>query len=91
MQQHPLLGIDLLESSDLSPLAKVVVAQHHEHYDGTGYPRGLSGDDIHDHGQIAAIADAYITLSDADNAGTVTNTPFMAYTTILQSRGKSFN
>jgi acyl-CoA synthetase (AMP-forming)/AMP-acid ligase II len=69
MQQHPLLGLDLLDSGELSPLTKVTIAQHHERYDGSGYPRGLSGDDIHDHGQIAAVAEAYVAGRPDDDTG----------------------
>ena len=38
-------------------------AQHHERYDGTGYPNGLKGDEISIHGQIIAIVDAYDAIS----------------------------
>ena len=37
----------------------MVCLQHHEHYDGKGYPRGLKGNDIDEFARIAAIADCY--------------------------------
>ncbi len=90
MQQHPLLGLDLLEGGELSPLTKVTIAQHHERYDGSGYPRGMSGDDLHDHGQIAAVAEAYVSLCDQESGDGKAFMPHEAYRLILQARGRLF-
>jgi HD-GYP domain-containing protein (c-di-GMP phosphodiesterase class II) len=90
VQQHPLLGLELLEGSELSPLTKVAIAQHHERYDGSGYPRSLSGDDIHDHGQIAAIAEAYVALCDHQAGDGKAFQPHEAYKIVLQARGRLF-
>lgn len=90
MQQHPLLGLDLLEGGELSPLTKVAIAQHHERFDGTGYPRGLSGDELHDHGQIAAIAEAYISLCDHEREDGEAFHPHEAHRLLIQSRGRLF-
>lgn len=90
MQQHPLLGLELLEGSELSPLTKVTIAQHHERYDGSGYPRGISGDELHDHGQIAGIAEAYVSLCDDSKGDGKAVAPHDAYRIIIQSRGRLF-
>jgi HD-GYP domain-containing protein (c-di-GMP phosphodiesterase class II) len=90
MQQHPLLGLELLEGSELSPLTKVAIAQHHERYDGSGYPRGLAGDDIHDHGQLAAVAEQYVALCDQQGTDGKAFEPHEAYRIILQARGRLF-
>lgn len=90
MQQHPLLGLDLVEGGELSPLTKVAIAQHHERYDGSGYPRGLSGDELHDHGQIAAIAEAYVSLCDHDREDGTPLEPHDAHRILVQSRGRLF-
>lgn len=90
MQQHPLLGLELLEGSELSPLTKVTIAQHHERYDGSGYPRGLAADDIHDHGQLAAIAEAYVSLCDETTSDGAAFQPHEAYRLILQARNRLF-
>jgi len=42
--------------------AAIVAAQHHERYDGTGYPKGLKGDQIHIFGRIVALADVFDAL-----------------------------
>lgn len=93
LQQHPLLGVAMLDgSSDVSPLTKVTIAQHHERYDGTGYPRGLAGDDLHDNGQIAGIAEAYVSLcEERATGGRPRFAAHQAYEMILQASGKLYH
>ena len=43
--------------------AAIVALQHHERWDGAGYPQGLAGENIHIFGRIAAIADVFDALS----------------------------
>jgi len=65
MRTHAQLGADMLNQSSL-PLFKVatiVAEQHHEKYDGTGYPNKLKGEEIHLYGRIVAIADVFDALS----------------------------
>jgi len=65
IKKHALLGAKMLEHSKL-PLfrtARIVCEQHHEKWDGSGYPRGLKGRNIHIYGRIVAIADVYDALS----------------------------
>jgi HD-GYP domain-containing protein (c-di-GMP phosphodiesterase class II) len=69
----------------------VTIAQHHERYNGSGYPRGLSGDDIHDHGQVAAIAEAYISLCSQEHDGQKARMPHEAYQMIVNAKGKLFH
>ena len=59
MRTHPALGASILEG--VEPLADLVsiVRDHHEHYDGRGYPRGTSGDDVGILAYVVAVADAY--------------------------------
>jgi response regulator RpfG family c-di-GMP phosphodiesterase len=64
MQNHTTLGHDMLKHSDreLLKAAVIVAYQHHEKWDGTGYPRGLEGDNIHIFGRLTAIADVFDAL-----------------------------
>jgi putative two-component system response regulator len=65
MKQHVKLGVSMLDESRL-PLfetAKIVAAQHHEKWDGSGYPYGLKGNEIHIYGRIVALADVFDALS----------------------------
>lgn len=64
MKEHCRAGFDTLRGiQSISAHAKIVVLQHHEKYDGTGYPKGLQGEDIHLNAQIGAIADVYDALT----------------------------
>ncbi len=64
IQKHVLYGVDMLKHSEL-PLfktARIVAEQHHEKYDGTGYPYRLKGEEIHLYGRIVALADVFDAL-----------------------------
>ena len=64
MDTHADLGYEMLNSSQrpLLKLAAIVAHQHHEKWDGSGYPRGLKGEDIDINGRITAIADVFDAL-----------------------------
>jgi len=64
MQTHAQLGYEMLKHSqrDILKAAAIVAHEHHEKWDGSGYPRGLSGEDIHIFGRITAIADVFDAL-----------------------------
>ena len=59
MKTHAAAGVDLLRPADLSPLALSVIRDHHERIDGSGYPDGLIGQQVHEFPRIAAVADVY--------------------------------
>ncbi|MEK3882345.1 HD domain-containing phosphohydrolase [Paenibacillus sp. PL2-23] len=60
---HPNEGFDILRKHhDISIVSAHCALQHHERFDGSGYPRGLSKDDIHMYGQIVGLADTYDAL-----------------------------
>ncbi len=64
MQAHAQIGRDMLMDSSrpLLKAAAIVAHEHHEKYDGSGYPQGLSGEDIHIYGRITALADVFDAL-----------------------------
>jgi len=64
MKGHTLLGYNMLKHSNKSLLkaAATIAYEHHEKYDGSGYPRGLKGEDIHIYGRILALADVFDAL-----------------------------
>ena len=65
MKTHTINGAKMFEGSErpFMKAASIVAAQHHENYDGSGYPKGLKGDGIHIFGRIVAIADVFDALS----------------------------
>jgi response regulator RpfG family c-di-GMP phosphodiesterase len=65
MKQHPTIGLQILDGSTRPILkaAAVIAHQHHEKYDGSGYPQGLKGTAIHPYARIVAVADVFDALS----------------------------
>lgn len=65
MKSHASIGAKLLEGdeSDLMLMARDIAASHHERWDGSGYPEGLTGEAIPEAGRIAALADVFDALT----------------------------
>ncbi|MCK5542014.1 MAG: DUF3369 domain-containing protein [Desulfobacterales bacterium] len=65
VQTHSQTGFDILNKSEkkIMETAALIAIQHHEKWDGTGYPENLSGKQIHIFGRIAAVADVFDALS----------------------------
>jgi len=65
MKQHPTVGLSILDGSQRPILkaAAVIAHQHHEKFDGSGYPQGLKGEAIHPYARIVAVADVFDALS----------------------------
>jgi len=63
VQRHPVVGAEILRDVHFLGAAKVVVRHHHERFDGTGYPDGLSGDDIPLAARVFSVADALDALT----------------------------
>lgn len=64
MKDHVVLGVALLEASHgISDIALQVVAEHHERFDGTGYPQAKAREGISLYGQMASIVDVYDAIS----------------------------
>ncbi|HEX5710859.1 MAG TPA: HD domain-containing phosphohydrolase [Sulfuricurvum sp.] len=64
MKDHAKIGWDILNTSKhaLIQAAAIVAHEHHEKWDGTGYPRALAGENIHIYGRITSIADVFDAL-----------------------------
>lgn len=64
MKTHAILGYTMLKHSNrrIISAAAIIAHQHHERYNGSGYPHGLKGDRIHIYGRITAIADVFDAL-----------------------------
>jgi response regulator RpfG family c-di-GMP phosphodiesterase len=63
MREHINYGLRLIEGFDFLTGARPVVSQHHEKYDGSGYPSGLMGEMIHVNARIFAVADAFDAMT----------------------------
>ncbi len=64
MQTHSSVGYEILKNSKRNILktAAIVAYEHHEKWDGTGYPRGLKGKDINIYGRITSLVDVFDAL-----------------------------
>jgi len=97
MKKHASFGEEIIEKiqaltkeSEFLTYAKIFAANHHEKWDGTGYPRGLKGNDIPLLGRIMAIVDVYDAL--------ISERPYKkafshedAVQIIIESSGKQFD
>jgi putative two-component system response regulator len=65
MKQHAVIGAELLDGDDsqLLRMAREIALNHHEKWDGSGYPSGLAGTDIPQSARIAAVADVFDALT----------------------------
>ncbi|PKM80500.1 MAG: HD-GYP domain-containing protein [Firmicutes bacterium HGW-Firmicutes-14] len=64
LKKHPELGFEVLrQNKSVSILSAHIALQHHEMYDGEGYPRKMTGSDIHEYARIVAIANIYDLLT----------------------------
>jgi len=78
MKEHVRLGVELVES--IRPLGRAarIVEQHHERWDGTGYPRGLAGEQLLLEARILAVVDAFDAMT--------TDRPYRAALSFKQAR-----
>jgi len=79
MEQHPIVGWEILREIDFLGEAKLVVRHHHERWDGTGYPDGLAGELIPLAARVFAVADVLDALT--------TVRPYRPPSTVVEARG----
>ncbi|MEZ5287833.1 MAG: CHASE2 domain-containing protein [Vicinamibacterales bacterium] len=99
MRRHPAIGHESLQRAEalaevhddeVMGLAKEIVLTHHERWDGSGYPQGLTGDAIPISGRIVALVDAYDALvSDRSYRSAVPHGHAVA--AIIESSGTHFD
>ena len=92
MKTHTRIGYELFKHSNkpLLKAASIIAYEHHEKYDGSGYPRGLKGEKIHIYGRITAIADVFDALgSDRYYKKAWSDQEIFAF--LKEKRGKHFD
>ncbi|MFA6808906.1 MAG: HD-GYP domain-containing protein, partial [Eubacteriales bacterium] len=91
IKKHCLFGFDVIRKNrDFSLHSAHVALQHHEQWLGTGYPRGIKGEDIHEYGRIAAVADVYDALTSVRPYRGAMQ-PYEAYEYIVAQSGYQFD
>lgn len=63
IKEHVVVSYELLSEVDIYKNIAEIVRHHHEHYDGSGYPKGLKGDEIPILSQIMTVADAFDAMT----------------------------
>jgi diguanylate cyclase (GGDEF)-like protein len=89
VQTHPTVGAELLRAWGLERPAQHVL-EHHERVDGTGYPTGLSGDEIGLEARILHVSDAFVAMTLARPYG-ATMTPEEALAELHRQSGSKFD
>ena len=90
MRQHPELGQQILGGIDFLEGARRVVAQHHEKWDGSGYPLGLQGEEIDVCARIFTVADAFDAIV-SDRVYSPGKSYEMAASELQRCAGKQFD
>jgi HD-GYP domain-containing protein (c-di-GMP phosphodiesterase class II) len=91
-KRHVTLGAEILkETPGIPPRLLELAILHHERQDGTGYPRGLKGDQIGLYGSIAAIADTFDTLTAQRPKGGEPLSPSAALSYLYKERGAGYH
>ena len=68
LKEHSKKGYDLISNHcNISSFSKVIVLEHHEKCDGSGYPKGLKKDEIHEYARLVAIANDFETMISKDS------------------------
>jgi putative two-component system response regulator len=92
LKTHPIIGAQILGGSDIPLLrmARDIAMMHHEHWDGTGYPQGLSGQQIELSARIVTVADALDAhIPDSDDRSTTAE--MEALKIIIAGKGQQFD
>ena len=91
IKKHPKLGYNFIGNScNISAHSKLIVLQHHERFDGLGYPEGISGEKISYLARIVAIADVYDALT-SDRPYKRAMCPNMALEYLMSNAGTLFD
>ncbi len=91
LKEHAMMGFEILRRIEgCSLLSAHVALQHHEAFDGNGYPRGLAGKEISEYARVVSVANVYDKMT-TDRVGHRRLQPFQAIDLILANKGKLFD
>jgi len=90
MKKHPLIGYKIINKESVDIVAQNIVLSHHEKFDGSGYPYGITGEEIPIEARVVALADVYDALT-TERAYKNAFSNVKAESIILEERGKHFD
>ncbi len=91
MRQHPIVGYRILNLFDETLNLAEAVYAHHEHWDGSGYPKGLKGEEIPLLSRILAIAERYDRIIVNEEKNYLSDVETIALLEIKEEAGKAFD
>jgi len=89
-KRHCRKGYNILKNAGFEEPIPTIALMHHEHMNGEGFPKGLSGEKIHPFARVVAVADAYDNLT-SEREGFVKKTPFDAINFFVKEIYSSFD
>jgi HD-GYP domain-containing protein (c-di-GMP phosphodiesterase class II) len=90
IKTHPAAGASMLSADRISPLTRCIVRDHHERWDGRGYPAGRERDETHQFARIAAVADVYDAIT-ADRPYQSATAPHVGVKMVREGAGTQFD
>jgi HD-GYP domain-containing protein (c-di-GMP phosphodiesterase class II) len=91
IKEHPQAGFNILrKNNNFSLLSAHIALEHHEKFDGSGYPQGIEGEEIHEFARLTAICDVYDALT-SDRPYRKGMPAHQAYDTLLAGSGSQFD
>ncbi|MCD6297514.1 MAG: HD domain-containing protein [Deltaproteobacteria bacterium] len=90
IKSHPLIGAQIVEGISFLKSAIPYILEHHERFDGKGYPRGVAGENISIKGRLLAVADAFDAMT-SDRTYRKALEPEDAVKEISRNRGTQFD
>jgi putative nucleotidyltransferase with HDIG domain len=90
MRSHPAVGLKIIRGIELFQPAVPYIGDHHENFDGSGYPRGLKGEEISIEGRLLAIADTFDAIL-SDRPYRKGREVSDAVSELLENRGRQFD
>lgn len=91
IKRHPVIGAGIIEGVPFLEVARRIILQHHERYDGNGYPSGLSEETIDLSARIIGIADAYDAMTSARPYRKAPLSKEAALQELMNGRGTQFD
>ncbi len=91
IKQHPFIGYQILKDVDFLEKCSDIIVQHHERYDGRGYPYNLSGEEIEITARILTVADAYDAMTSNRPYRTKPMDQTAAMAELIKGKGTQFD
>jgi HD-GYP domain-containing protein (c-di-GMP phosphodiesterase class II) len=90
IKNHPMIGANIIDGIEFLNDAKLYVSQHHEFYNGKGYPNGLKGEDMPLESRILSVADAFDAMT-TDRSYRKAFSEEKAVAILVEESGKQFS